>query len=179
MIIAAVGVLADWAALTLPGFVPSISREIGAVEAGIGSTIGDTIGGSSFIALGIALAVEALDRARLHAAVSTLIVAVGAGLVAASNQQAILPGLTLVAGMSTAAALAVWLYRSRGFLAVWTAAIVAGLVTDAMAARSLEDPALLQLSNGVLTIVFVLAIAGGWGLFKSRVRTPQPAQPAM
>ena len=179
VVIAAVGVLADWAALTLPGFVPSISREISAVEAGIGSTIGETIGGSSFIALGIALAVEALDRARLHAAVSTLIVAVGAGLVAASNQQAILPGLTLIAGMSIAAALAVWLYRSRGFLAVWTAAIVAGLVTDAMAARSLEDPVLLQLSNGVLTIVFVLAIAGGWGLFKSRVRTPQPAQPAL
>jgi len=65
---------------------------------------------------------------------------------------------------------------SRGFLAVWTAAIVAGLVTDAMAARSLEDPALLQLSNGVLTIVVVLAIAGGWGPFKSRVRTAQPAQ---
>jgi serine/threonine protein kinase len=179
VVIAAVGILADWAALTLPGFVPSISREISAVEAGIGSTIGETIGGSSFIALGIALAVEALDRARLHAAVSTIIVAIGAGLVAASNQQAILPGLTLIAGMSIAAALAVWLYRSRGFLAVWTAAIVAGLVTDAMAARSLEDPALLQLSNGVLTIVFVLAIAGGWGLFKSRVRTPQPAQPAM
>ena len=98
---------------------------------------------------------------------------------AAANQQAILPGLTLVAGMSIAAALAAWLYRSRGFLAVWTAATVAGLVADAMAARSLEDPVLLQLSNGVLTIVFVLAIAGGWGLFKSRVRTPQPAQPAM
>ena len=179
VVIAAAGVLANWAALTLPGFVPSISREIDAVEAGIGSTIGETIGGSSFIALGIALAVEALDRARLHPAVSTIIVAVGAGLVAASNQQAILPGLTLIAGMSTAAALAVWLYRSRGFLAVWTAAIVAGLVTDAMAARSLEDPTLLQLSNGVLTIVFVLAIAGGWGLFKSRVRTPQPVQPAM
>ena len=178
VVIAAFGVLADWAALTLPGFVPSISREISAVEAGIGSTIGETIGGSSFIALGIALAVEALDRARLHPAVSTLIVASGAGLVAASNQQAILPGLTLIAGMSIAAALAVWLYRSRGFLAVWTAATVAGLVIDAMAARSLEDPVLLQLSNGVLTIVFVLAIAGGWGLFKSRVRTPQPAQPA-
>jgi hypothetical protein len=175
VIIAAVGVLVDWAALTLPGFVPSISREIDAVEAGIGSTIGDTIGGSSFIALGIALAVEALDRARLHPAVSTLIVAVGAGLVAASNQQAILPGLTLIAGMSTAAALAVWLYRSRGFLAIWTAAIVAGLVTDALAARSLEDPVLLQLSNGVLTIVFALAIAGGWGLFKSRLRPTQPA----
>ena len=140
VVIAAAGVLADWAALTLPGFVPSISREVGAVEAGIGSMVGDTIGGSSFIALGIALAVEALDRARLHPAVSTLIVAVGAGLVAASNQQAILPGLTLIAGMSAAAALAVWLYRSRGFLAVWTAVVVAGLVTDAMAARSLEDP---------------------------------------
>ena len=113
-VIAAVGVLAHWDALPLPGFVPSISREISAVEAGIGSTIGETIGGLSFIALGIALAVEALDRFRLHAAVSTLIVAVGAGLVAASYQQAISPGLTLIAGMSIAAALAVWLYRSLG-----------------------------------------------------------------
>jgi hypothetical protein len=172
--IAALGVLADWAALMLPGFVPSIGREIDAVEAGIGSMIGETIGGSSFIALGIALAVEALDRARLNAALSTLIVAVGAALVAASNQVAVLPGLTLVAGMATAAALAVWLYRSRGFLAVWTAAVVAGLVTDAMAARSLEDPTLLQLSNGVLTIVVLLAVAGGWGLFKTRVPAPTP-----
>ena len=175
-VIAAAVVLADWAALTLPGFVPSISHEIGAVEAGIGSMIGDTIGGSSFIALGIALAVEALDRARLNAAVSTLIVAIGAALVAASNQEAILPALTLIAGTTAAAALAVWLYRSRGFLAVWTAAVVAGLVTDAMAARSLEDPALLQLSNGVFTMVILLALAGGWGLFKTREVTPQPAQ---
>jgi hypothetical protein len=45
-----------------------------------------------------------------------------------------------------------------------------------MAARSLEDPALLQLSNGVFTIVILLALAGGWGLFKTRVATPQPAQ---
>jgi hypothetical protein len=176
VVIAAVGVLADWAALTLPGFVPSIAREIDAVEAGIGSMIGETIGGSSFIALGIALAVEALDRARLNAAVSTLIVAGGAALVAASNQVAVLPGLTLIAGLGAAAALGVWLYRSRGFLAVWTAAVVAGLVIDAMAARSLEDPALLQLSNGVFTIVILLALAGGWGLFKTRVVTPQPAQ---
>ena len=176
VVIAAVAVLADWAALSLPGFVPSISREIDAVEAGIGSMIGETIGESSFIALGIALAVEALDRARLNAAVSTLIVALGAAVVAVSNQVAILPGLTLIAGMGAAAALAVWLYRSRGFLAVWAAAAVAGLVTDAMAARSLEDPTLLQLSNGVLTIVVLLAAAGGWGLFKSRVSTPQPAQ---
>jgi hypothetical protein len=40
-----------------------------------------------------------------------------------------------------------------------------------MAARSLEDPALLQLSNGVFTIVVVLVLVGGWGLFKTRVRT--------
>jgi hypothetical protein len=156
--------------------VPSISLEIDAVEAGIGSVVGETIGGSSFIALGIALAVEALDRARLHTAVSTPIVAIGAGLVAASSQHAILPGLTLIAGMSAAAALAVWLYRCRGFLAVWAAVIVAGLVGDAMAARSLEDPTLLQLSNGVFTIVVLLALAGGWGLFKTRGPTPQAAQ---
>jgi hypothetical protein len=162
--------------LTLPGFVPSIGREIDAVEAGIGSMFGETIGGSSFIALGIALAVEALDRARLNPALSTLIVAVGAALVAASNQVAVLPGVALIGGMGAAAALAVWLYRSRGFLAVWVAAVVAGLVTDALAARSLEDPTLLQLSNGVLTVVVLLVAAGGWGLFKTRVPAPQPAQ---
>jgi hypothetical protein len=176
VVVAAVGVLADWAALSLPGFVPSIGREIDAVEAGIGSVIGETIGGSSFIALGIALAVEVLDRARLNAAVSTLIVAAGAALVAASNQTAFLPGLTLITGMGAGAALAVWLYRSRGFLAIWIAAVVAGLVTDAMAVRSLEDPTLLQLSNGVLTIVVLLAAAGGWGLFRTRVPAPQPAR---
>ena len=174
--IAALGVLAGWAALMLPGFIPSISREIDALEAGIGSMIGETIGGSSFIALGIALAVEALDRARLNAALSMLIVAAGAALVAASNQVAVLPGVTLIAGMGAGAALAVWLYRSRGFLAVWVAAVVAGLVTDSMAARSLEDPTLLQLSNGVLTVVVLLALASGWGLFKTRVPTSQLAQ---
>jgi hypothetical protein len=176
VVVAAVGVLADWAALSLPGFVPSISREIDAVEAGVGSVLGETIGGSSFIALGIALAVEALDRARLNAAVSTLIIAAAAALVAASNQVAFLPGLTLITGMGAGAALAVWLYRSRGFLAIWIAAVVAGFVTDAMAVRSLEDPTLLQLSNGVLTIVVLLAAAGGWGLFRTRVPAPQPAQ---
>jgi hypothetical protein len=176
VVVAAVGVLADWAALSLPGFVPSISREIDAVEAGVGSVLGETIGGSSFIALGIALAVEALDRARLNAAVSTLIIAAAAALVAASNQVAFLPGLTLITGMAAGAALAVWLYRSRGFLAIWIAAVVAGFVTDAMAVRSLEDPTLLQLSNGVLTIVVLLAAAGGWGLFRTRVPASQPAQ---
>jgi serine/threonine protein kinase len=176
VVIAAVGVLADWGALSLPGFVPSIGREIDAVEAGIGSVLGETIGGSSFIALGIALAVEALDRARLNPAVSTLIVAAGAALVAAMNQVAFLPGLTLITGMGAGAALAVWLYRSRGFLAIWIAAVVGGLVTDAMAVRSLEDPTLLQLSNGVLTIVVLLAAAAGWGLFRTPVPAPQPAQ---
>jgi len=176
VVIAAAGVLANWVALSLPGFVPSISREIGAVEAGIGSMVGETLGGSSFIALGVALAVEWLDRAGLHPAVSTPIVAIGAALVAASSQHAILPGLALIAGMSAAASLAVWLYRCRGFLGVWAAVIVAGLLADAMAARSLEDPALLQLSNGVFTIVVLLALAGGWGLFKTRVPASQPAQ---
>ena len=91
-------------------------------------------------------------------------------------ESGVLPGLTLIAGQGAAVALGVWLYRSRGFLAVWIAAVVAGLVTDAMAARSLEDPVLLQLSNGVFTIVVLLALAGGWGLFKTRGVTPQPAQ---
>jgi hypothetical protein len=35
---------------------------------------------------------------------------------------------------------------------------------------------LLQLSNGVFTVVVLLVLVGGWGLFKTRVRTPQPAQ---
>ena len=177
VIIAAVGVLADWGALMLPGFVPSISREIGAVEAGIGSTIGETLG-DEFIALGIALAVETLDRARLQA-----------DLHADRRRRRRPRGRSEPAGDSAGADAHrrhEHRRRTRG-LAVSVPRLPLRLDRghrrrarhDAMAARSLEDPTLLQLSNGVLTIVFVLAIAGGWGLFKSRVRTPQPAQPAM
>ena len=87
IVIAAVSVLADWAALGSPDSSRrSHVRSMRSRPASV-LTIGETIGGSSFIALGIALAVEALDRARLHAAVSTIIVAVGAGLVAASTSR--------------------------------------------------------------------------------------------
>ncbi len=145
--IAALGVFADWAALGIAGFIPSISREVEIVDAGVGTIVGETIGAASFLALGICLAVEALDRVRLNPMVSTAVVAIGAGLVAASNQNSILAGLPLIAGQAAGAAIAVVLYRRRGFLAAWVAALVAGLTTDAMAARSLEDPELLQVEQ--------------------------------
>ena len=98
----AAGVLGDLAALRVDRFVPSISREIDAVGASLTGIVGDTLGAASFLAIGIALAVEALNRLRLHPIVSTLIVAVAAGLVAAANQNAVLAGLPLIAGLAAA-----------------------------------------------------------------------------
>ena len=104
-IIAALGVFADWAVLGVAGFEPSISRELTVVDAGLGGMIGDTLSSAVFIVLGLALAVETLDHLRLSPIVSTMIVAIGAGLVAGSDQEAIVPGLTLVAGLSASAAI--------------------------------------------------------------------------
>ena len=54
VVMAAVGVFADWAALQVPGFEPSISRELDVVDAGFGSMIGET-SRVAFIVLGVAL----------------------------------------------------------------------------------------------------------------------------
>jgi hypothetical protein len=160
---AAIGVLADWAALGVPGVQPSISRELNIVDAGIGAAIGDTLSGSAFIVLAIAFAVEVFDRFRINPILSTTIVAIAAGLVAGADQEAMLPGLTLVAGTAVEAAIVVLLYRRRGFLAAWMAGLAAGLLTDAMALRSLDDPDLLRLSSFLITIVVIIAATGAWG----------------
>lgn len=160
---AALGVLADWAALNVAGFQPSISRELNIVDAGIGALIGDTLSGSAFIVLAIAFAIEVFDRFRVNAMLSTAVVAIAAALVAGADQEAILPGLTLVAGAALEATIVVWLYRRRGFLAAWMAGLAAGLLTDAMALRSLDDPDLLTLSGFLITIVVMVAAAGAWG----------------
>ncbi len=178
---AAITVLADWAALGVPGFEPSISRELNIVDASIGSMIGDTLSASAFLVLGVAFVVEALDRFRLRAIVSTAIVAIAAGLVAGADQETILPALVLIAGLSLAAVIVVMLYRRRGFLAAWVAGLVSGLMTTTMAARSLEDPDLLWRSNIVMTIVTVIAAAGAWGVGRRLLqKTPalEPYRPA-
>jgi hypothetical protein len=179
--LASLVVLADLAALRVDGFVPSISREIDAVDAGIGSLVAGTLGAVGFLALGIALVVEALERLRLHPIVSTAIVAIGGGLMAVANQDSILAGLPLVAGLAGGAAIAVVLYRRRGFLAASAACLVAGLLIDAMAARSLEDPERINLSNMAFTVVAVLMALGVWGLaaaFFKRGATPVRATPS-
>ena len=160
VIIAAVGVLVDWAALTLPGFVPSISREIDAVEAGMGSRSA-TPRRIEFIALGIALAVETLDRARLirqsprhrrrrrraRGRIEPAGDSAGADAHRRHERRRRTRGVALSVPRFPRRLDRGHRRRARH---------------DAMAARSLEDPTLLQLSNGVLTLVFVLAIAGGW-----------------
>ena len=70
---------ADWAALQVPGFEPSISRELNIVDASFGSMIGDTLSGSAFIVLGVAFVVEVFDRFRVNPIVSTIVVAIAAG----------------------------------------------------------------------------------------------------
>ena len=114
---AAVVVFADWAALQIGGFEPSISRELDVVDASFGSMIGETLSASAFIVLGVAFVVEVFDRFRVNPIVSTIAVAIAAGTIAGTDQEAILPALVLIAGMALAAAIVVMLYRRRGFLA--------------------------------------------------------------
>jgi hypothetical protein len=171
-VIAALTVFADWAALSVPGFEPSISRELNAVDATFGAMLGDTISTAAFIVLGVAFAVEALDRFRVHPIVSTIIVAIGAGAIAVTDQPQLMPGLVLLAGWGLAAVVVVWLYRRRGFLAAWIAGMVAGWLTTAMAMQSLEDQDLTRLSSFLMTIVVVIAAAGAWGAGRRLIQKP-------
>jgi hypothetical protein len=175
--VAAISVLGDWGALAIDGFVPSVSREMNAVDTSIGSLAGETLAESAFLTLGIAFAVELFDRFRLPPAVSTLIIALGAGLVSAADQPSIVAALPLVAAQGIGAAIVILLYRYRGFLSAWVAALTVGLVLDALAARSLHDPALLQLSNYLFTLVVVLGAAGAWGVVKPLMRKSPAAVP--
>ena len=160
---AAVVVLADWAALQVPGFEPSISRELNVVDASFGSMIGETLSASAFIVLGVAFVVDAFDRYRVNPIVSTIVVSLAAGTIAGAEQEAILPALVLVAGMALAAAIVVTLYRRRGFLSAWIAGMASGWLTTAMALRSLEDQDLARASNVLVSLVVGILAAGVWG----------------
>ena len=160
---AAVVVFADWVALHVAGFEPSISRELDLVDATFGSMIGETLSASAFIVLGVAFVVEVFDRFRVNPFVSTIVVSIVAGMVAATEQEALLPGLVLVAGMGLAAAIVVTLYRRRGFLAAWIAGMASGWLTTAMALRSLEDQDLSRASNVLVALVVGILAAGVWG----------------
>jgi hypothetical protein len=175
--IAALTVFADWAALQVPGFEPSISRELNAVDATFGSMLGDTLSTAAFIVLGVAFVVEALARFRVNTILSTIIVAIGAGAIAVTDQPQLMPGLVLLAGWGLAAAIVVWLYRSRGFLAAWIAGMVAGWLTTVMALRSLDDQDLARVSNFLVMIVVIIAAAGAWGVGRRLFQKSPAPQP--
>ena len=169
---AATSVFADLGALQVPGFLPSISREIGAVNKGLGSIVSDAINMASFLSIGIALAVEALDKFRVRPAVATLIIAVAAALTVTGDQEAMVAALLPAAGMAVGAAITVTLYRRRGLLAAWTASAVSSLLVAAMAARSLDDADLVKRGNLAIAVAFIPIVLGIWALIKVRtVRT--------
>ena len=169
-VIAGVMVLSDWAGLTMPGFVPSISRELNIVDAGIGAIVGNTLSIATFLVLAIAFAIEVFDRFKVPAALSTFAVSLAAGCIAASDQEALMPALTMSVGYAIVAAMLCVIYRRRGFLAAWVAGFVAFLLPEALAARSLGDPALAQTTNSLLTLVVAIAAAGAWGVARQVMR---------
>ena len=73
------------------------------VDASFGSMIGETLSASAFIVLGVAFVVEVCDRFRVNPIVSTIVVAIAAGIIAANDQERMLPALVLIAGMALAA----------------------------------------------------------------------------
>jgi hypothetical protein len=169
-VMAGLAVLADWAALSVPGFEPSISRELNVVDAGIGSLVGNTLTASTFLALAVAFAIEVFDKFKVPAVVSTIVVSLAAGFTSASDQETLLPALALSAGYAVAAAILCVIYRRRGFLAAWVAAFVAFILPDALAARSLDDPELLRTTNTLFTLVAAMAAAGAWGVVRHVMR---------
>jgi len=140
--------------------------------------LGEALSSSAFVVLGIAFVIEALDRFRLNALLSTAIVALAVGFFAATDQEKILPGLVLLAGGTVAAAIIALLYRSRGFLAAWIAGMAFGWLNTALALRSLDDPDLLRTSNLLVTLVVAIAIAGAYGVGRRLMRKPVMSQPA-
>jgi hypothetical protein len=178
-LMAGLTVLADWAALNVPGFEPSISRELNIVDAGIGSILGNTLSASIFLALAIAFAIEVLDRFKVPVVVSTIVVSIAAGFTSASDQETLLPALTLSAGYAIAAALLCVIYRRRGFLAAFLASFVAFLLPEALAARSLHDPELLRTTNTLFTLVVVIAAAGAWGVGRKLLQVRSQSLPSV
>jgi len=176
-IMAGLSVLADWAALSVPGFEPSISRELNIVDAGIGSVIGNTLSAAIFLALAIAFAIEVFDRFRVPSMVSTIVVSMAAGFTSASDQETLLPALALSAGYALAAAILCVIYRRRGFLAAFLASFVAFLLPEALAARSLDDPELLRTTNTLFTLVVVIAAAGAWGVGRGLLKKAPALEP--
>jgi hypothetical protein len=175
--IAAVAVLTDWVALQVPGVQPSISRELNVVDASFGSMIGEPLTGAAFFILGGAFVVEVFDRYRVNPIVSTCAVALAAALTAAADQQHILPALVITAGMALAAAIAVVLYRRRGFLAAWVAGAAQGWLATAMALRSLEDRELMRAANALVALVVIVAATGVWGAGRRLLQKPAVLHP--
>jgi len=175
-LMAGLTVLADWAALAVPGFEPSISRELNIVDAGIGSIIGNTLSASIFLALAVAFATEAFDRFKVPQVVSTIVISIAAGFTSASDQETLLPALALSAGYALAAAILCVMYRRRGFLAAFLASFVAFLLPEALAARSLHDPELLRTTNTLFTLIVVIAAAGAWGVGRGLLQKPAASQ---
>ena len=102
---------------------------------------------------------------------------IAAGIFAGTDQEAILPALVLASGFGLAGLIAALLYRRRGFLAAWIAGMASGWLTTAMALRSLEDQELMRLSNFLVTIVFVIAAAGAWGVGRRLLRKAPALEP--
>jgi hypothetical protein len=174
-VVAALTVLVDWAALSVPGFLPSISRELGVVDSGIGVIVGNALSGSTFLALAIAFAIEVFDKFKVPAVVSTAVIGLAAGFAGASDQEALLPILAVSAGFGLAAGIVELMYRRGGLLAAWLASFVAFLLPEALAAQSLELPELQRTTNTLLTLVAIVAAAGLWGAGRKLLHKNPPA----
>jgi hypothetical protein len=162
----------------VPGFTPSIARELNIVDAAIGSVIGNTLSIATFLVLSMAFAIEVFDRFKVPVVVSTIVVSIAAGVTAASDQDSLLPALAMSAGYALAASLVCVIYRRRGFLAAWVAGFVAFILPEALAAQSLHDPQLLQTMNEIFTLVLAIAAAGAWGVGRQVMRSRSQLLPS-
>ncbi len=175
--LAAVLVAADGVGLLVDGFVPSIERELDAMDHPLLAGVANALMGAAFITPGLALGVEVLERLRLRPAAQAAVIAGIAALTPGGRHLSALALAPPAVSHILVGLLVVTLYRRRGFLAAFVAMAVSSLLLDAMALRSLDDPDLVWRSNVLLAVAAAPLAAGIWVLLSARLR-PKGAAPA-
>ena len=175
---AAIGVLADWAALSVAGFEPSISRELNVVDAGFGSmhrrhadarrrSWCSAWRSSSKYSIA-SRQPDRLDGRRRARRRRCSPPPIRRRSCRRWRWSPAWPGDAVIVVCSIGGA-GSWRRGSAG--------LASGLLTDGDGARSLEDPDLLRPSNFLVTIVVVIAAAGAWGVGRRLLQKSPALEP--
>ena len=124
------------------------------------------------LAGGVSILVELTERLVRKGILASLIPAFLIAVATTSYLEPrwILVGLSFLADFLICL-LAVQLYRTRGFTAVWLALSINFVFLAAVRSRYLQDPGFVWQSNLLVVFVALLLAVGVWGYVQGRLRT--------